>query len=387
MSEIVVIIRPSFMKFCQDGCRAALFNHILYWIAKKSKDQPQDKIQAGEITYYDTTEVLTKKMANAWGSEKVRLEVNKLVDMGLIGRGKNPEWGADRTKHFYFGKEQCEKLFELCQGHEICLACLGMDKDIVHLIKTVKQICNPRNANHESVICSKHKHFWNSGFANHESVGAITEITTEITETQITERKNDATEQNSTVSTQDDSFSHSSTQSSSLDLLPEVRRTYDLICQELYPNCHPNLTTKGIEHFTKLSSSIKTVEDIKSLVAYCRQEQPVLNTSKIHPGNLVRWLDGWLQAKPPVTEPLPELPSDPVVTDEELEDDVWKFVQAYQDEEHFEECLERVKAMRREAELSNYKMSDKMANACRRAPSSRCGIEDFFEQLRQDLYW
>jgi hypothetical protein len=195
------------------------------------------------------------------------------------------------------------------------------------------------------------------------------------------ERKNDAPEQNSTVATQEDSFSHPSTQSS-LNLLPEVRRTHDLICQELYPNYHPNLTTKAIEHFTKLSSSIKTVEDIKSLVAYCRAEQPILNTSKIQPGNLVHWLDGWLRIQTPVTEPLPELAGDPVVTDEELAEDVWKFVQAYQDEEHFEEYLERVKAMGREAELSNYKMCDKMANACRRAPSSRCGIEDFFEQLR-----
>ena len=38
--EMVIILRPSFMKFCQDGCRAAVFNHILYWIARKGRGQP-----------------------------------------------------------------------------------------------------------------------------------------------------------------------------------------------------------------------------------------------------------------------------------------------------------------------------------------------------------
>lgn len=181
MSELIVIIRPSFMKFCKDGCRAALFNHILYWISKKAKDEPQEAIQSGEVTWYAKNEALTQQMADAWGSEKVRTETNNLVKMGLIGRGRNSMFGADRTKHFYFGKEQCEKLFELCHEHEICLACLGLDNDIVHLIKTVKQICNPRNANHESVkcfVCPKHEHFWDSGLANHESVKAITKIST-----------------------------------------------------------------------------------------------------------------------------------------------------------------------------------------------------------------
>jgi hypothetical protein len=210
------------------------------------------------------------------------------------------------------------------------------------------------------------------------------------------ERKNDASEQSTNITTIEGSFSHpSSSLSSSLsgegtktELSPEVKHTYDLICQEMYPNCYPNLTTKAIEHFTKLAKDIKTVEDIKSLVAYCRQEQPILNTSKIHPGNLVRWLDGWLlQTQTPVTESLPELPGDPAVTDEELAEDVWGFVRAYRGEERFEECLNRVKAMKREGELSNYKMCDKMADACRRAPSSRYEIDEFFEQLRQNLYW
>src|SRR5437667_8858610 len=60
--EMVVIFRPSFMKFCQDGCRAAVFNHILYWISRKAKDQPKDLVQNGEITWYATTEEITEDL-------------------------------------------------------------------------------------------------------------------------------------------------------------------------------------------------------------------------------------------------------------------------------------------------------------------------------------
>ncbi|HEX3642700.1 MAG TPA: hypothetical protein VHV10_15550 [Ktedonobacteraceae bacterium] len=323
------------------------------------------------MAIYMTYPMWLEELHGLFGRNVIIDSLDELLGEGLISRDKHKMYGKDTYKYLLNYKELNLRIKLLPQG---------------------KAFTNKRDETSETVTNQSDAFTCKPDSRLQVNEDAFTKgrnIESNIESINIdSERKNDEPEQNPTVSTQDESFSHSSTQPSiSLDLLPEVRQTYDLICQELYPNCHPNLTTKAVEHFTKLSSSIKTVEDIKSLVAYCRQEQPVLNTSKIHPGNLVRWLDGWLQAKPPVTEPLPELPSDPVVTDEELADDVWKFVQVYQDEEHFEEYLERVKAMRREAELSNYKMSDKMANACRRAPSSRCGIDDFFEQLRQDLYW
>src|SRR5436305_327453 len=78
--EMVVIIRPSFMKLCeQDACRAAVFNHILYWIARKCVGQPQEMVRSGAITYYATTDELTESLASAWGSEKVRKEANALI--------------------------------------------------------------------------------------------------------------------------------------------------------------------------------------------------------------------------------------------------------------------------------------------------------------------
>jgi hypothetical protein len=219
MSEIVVIIRPSFMKFCEDGCRAALFNHILYWIAKKAKGQTQEKIQSAEITYYATNEELIECLAGAWGREKVRMETNNLIEMGLIGRGKNLKYGADRTKHFHFGKEQCEKLFELCQQHKICLACIGLSEEIVHLLKTVKQNPNTGNAKPESGFCfecPEHEHYWNSGKAKPESGQALTKITAKTSKTKGTDKEASAVQENPTQS-QSDTLSLSPSQNKSIE--------------------------------------------------------------------------------------------------------------------------------------------------------------------------
>lgn len=374
MSEILVIIRPSFMKFCQDGCRAALFNHILYWIAKKTKDQPRAKVLAGEITYYATSEELVEQMAGAWGVCKVRKEVNALIDMGIIGRGHNPEWGVDRTKHFFFGKEQCAKLIELCQKHQICLSHIGLSPEIGQMI-------NLSNASDKSIKCLCSKQMINLSLASDKSIGTITKDSTKDSKTKDTERKYEPSGQTSNVSAQEESFIHPPTQSSFSSLSEEVTKTYNLICQELYPNCYPELTTKAIEHFTKLSSSIKTIEDIKSLVAYCRQEQPILNTSKIHPGNLVRWLDGWTQSRPVVAEQVAEEP-EYVVTDEELAEEVFRTARYYRDDANFEEHLKYIERFKRDFKLNNYDLCDKIAAACRKAQPDESDMGDFFYHLR-----
>jgi hypothetical protein len=237
MSEIVVIIRPSFMKFCEDGCRAALFNHLLYWIAKKAKGESAEKMQSGEITYYATTEELIECLAGAWGREKIRVETNNLVEMGLIGRGKNLKHGADRTKHFYFGEEQCRKLFELCQKHGICLACLGLDGDIEHLIKTVKQNPNLGNAKPESVICftcPKHEHYPNLGLAKPESGQALTKITTKTVKPKRESKEGKpAPSAETSNSSQPDASSSLSSQKSSEETKPtEVDYPlFDRLCQ------------------------------------------------------------------------------------------------------------------------------------------------------------
>ncbi len=134
-NEMIVIIRPSFMKFCQDGCRSAALNHILYWIAQKAKGQPLEAIRNGEVTWYASNDEIVTGLANAWGGCKVRQEVNSLIDATLVGRTTNRRWGADRTKYFFFGQEQCSTFIGLCKQHDINPLRIGLTSDVIHLIR------------------------------------------------------------------------------------------------------------------------------------------------------------------------------------------------------------------------------------------------------------
>ena|SRR5258708_4385576 len=168
--EFITIIRPSFMRFCKDACRAAAFNHILFRIAGKCKDQPKEKIQAGEITWYGSNEQITSEMSHAWGVCKIRTEINALIKIGLFGRSSNPTWGVDRTKHFFFGTEQCDKFLQLCQEHNICVVHLDLCDEVKHLIYS-------SNANDKSIkcICVNHQmQAMNISDANDKSIEAIT---------------------------------------------------------------------------------------------------------------------------------------------------------------------------------------------------------------------
>lgn len=147
LSKFIVIIRPEFMAFCKDACRSASFNHLLFRIAYKCKDQEKEKIQEGSVLWYATTEQITDEMSHAWGTCKVRGEVNTLVNMGLIGKCSNPSWGADRTKHFFFGQEQCAKFIQLCEENNICVVHLDLRPEVKHLIYS-------SNANDKSIKCT-----------------------------------------------------------------------------------------------------------------------------------------------------------------------------------------------------------------------------------------
>jgi hypothetical protein len=143
----VAIIRDDFMKFCQDACRSALFNHALYWIARKAKSESKEKIINGKVYWYATSEDIVKDLAHAWSEKKVRTESNALVTMGLLGRAKNPKMGIDRTKHFFFGPEQCKKLLDLCIEHQIYLQNVDLSKDVLQLIDMLLQTVNLPDAN------------------------------------------------------------------------------------------------------------------------------------------------------------------------------------------------------------------------------------------------
>ena len=145
-TEFITIIRPEFMRICKDACRAAALNHLLFRIAYKCKDQPKEKVQAGDITWYARTEQIVEEMSHAWGECKVRKEVNALISDGLIGRKNNPHFGADRTKHFSFGHDQCQKFLQLCTEQHICVVHLDLPTEVKHLIYI-------SNANDTSIKC------------------------------------------------------------------------------------------------------------------------------------------------------------------------------------------------------------------------------------------
>lgn len=187
----IVIIRPEFMSFCRDACRAATFNHLLFRLAYKCKDQEASAIQEGKILWYASGEQITSEMSDAWGITKVRQEVKTLVAMRLIGQTSNPAWGADRTKHFFFGKEQCATFVRLCEEHEICLVHLDLPPEVKHLIyssnandKSIKCTCEQApptdetvGANDESINCNSLNHQMQTANSSNAFDGSIKAIT------------------------------------------------------------------------------------------------------------------------------------------------------------------------------------------------------------------
>lgn len=192
ISDFITIIRPQFMTFCKDACRAATLNHMLFRIAWKSKDQQKEKIQAGDVLWYAKNEQITSEMSNAWGVCKVRQEVNKLLEMNLIGKKKNPAWGADRTKHFCFGSEQCEVFLKYCRENNICVVHLDLPAEVKHLIyssnandKSIKCCCSQGEANDKSIDCKSYNHQMETmdlSNANDKSIEAIPKNTTKTTD-------------------------------------------------------------------------------------------------------------------------------------------------------------------------------------------------------------
>ncbi|HEX2556684.1 MAG TPA: hypothetical protein VHK86_00040, partial [Nitrososphaera sp.] len=138
---MVVIIRPSFKRFCgDDACRAALFNHLLYWIAQKAKGQSQDKVQRGEVSWYGTAEEIAAGLAESWSVNKVRKEIKLLVESGIMGQRHNPANRWDQTRHYFIGPEHGQAIREACQKYDICLLHLGLRPDVLHLLNLVNAI-------------------------------------------------------------------------------------------------------------------------------------------------------------------------------------------------------------------------------------------------------
>ncbi len=274
--ELVVIIRPSFMKFCKDGCRAAAFNHILYWIARKAKGQPQEKIQNGEIAWYATTEEVTEGLANAWGVCKVRQEVNALITMGIIGRDKNRQWGADRTKHFIFGKEQCSKLLELCQEYSVCLHAIGLSTDVIQMIN----ISFAPEASDKTIVCKCGYHQMQiidpsdaHAQANDKSIEAITKV-------------KDSTK----VSNKGD------------DRVPPHLQSFHLLySKSRFFRGSKKMNTDKLAHYEDLAPEIITLEQLERLYRIAGKRN-YGNDKNIYLGNLVSALPEWREPSQQIPE-------------------------------------------------------------------------------------
>jgi len=176
--EMVVIIRPSFKKLCeQDACRAALLNHLLYWIARRAKGQEEDAIKRGEVYWYGSAQDIWAGLDQSWSIWKVRNELKALVSTGLIGQRHNPAKGWDREYQYFFGEEQGQVFRAACQEHHICLCHLGLSIDVLHLLKTVNAFDENRKC-----ICGIHQmHLLNSSDAFTENSRAIPKVMTKIT--------------------------------------------------------------------------------------------------------------------------------------------------------------------------------------------------------------
>lgn len=178
-SEIVVIIRPSFKKICgDDPCRAAIFNHLLYWVAQKGKGQPESKVRSGAVCWYGSyVDICSTGLADSWSMWKVRKEIPLLIGSGIMGQRHNPTKGWDRKFQYYFGESQGKALKDLCKKHGVNLLEMGLPPDVVHLLKTA-------NACAENSKCIDRKqqiHLLKTANPSAENSAAIPKITTKNT--------------------------------------------------------------------------------------------------------------------------------------------------------------------------------------------------------------
>lgn len=216
--ERVVIIRPSFKKFCgNDACRAAAFNHLLYWIAKKTKGEPLERIKKGEIAWYGSGEEITSELDDSWSVNKVRQEVKNLVSDGLIGQRRNPQNGWFQTRHYFFGEEQANALKAKCDKLGIILAHLALPAEIVHLLNLVNAFTKCGESNCQ--ICEMD--LPNLVTPITKSGKCKTQITTQdSTQESNSEKKRTSREKSKTIETGTPSsplFENSSSESSSFD--------------------------------------------------------------------------------------------------------------------------------------------------------------------------
>jgi hypothetical protein len=177
-------------------------------------------------------------------------------------------------------------------------------------------------------------------------------------------------------------------QEEKITLTPEEQQVYDLACEQLFQASPPETTIAMKGHCAKIAKHVKNKEHMISLIDFTRKEQH-LDGKTVYFGNLARGLNGWLQTQQlaaPQGQSKKQQPEVPTMTDEELAEEVMKYSRAYDDEDNFESNLRQVNSLKRQVEINNDQIYDKMVNAYRNANPERCGMDGFLSKLTWSCY-
>jgi hypothetical protein len=439
--ELVSITRPSFVKLCKDKCMAVLLNHFLYWISWKCKDQEKYKIQAGMITYYATTKELAECID--WCEKKVRLSVNALIELGIIGLTHNQKYKMDRTKHFFFGRDQYKKLIELCVKNSICLAHIGLPKEIMQMLAAFSEtVPCPCSKQMVKIPDASGKNDHMQTVKTPDASGKNDHFYTKITDKDCNldidkERMNRVGQQN--VDTDEPSHSsihpsHSNSKFSSAEEKTTQKEKVVYSEQEeqafeiakLLKLARLKKDAKNREHCAKMvENDILTYDKMDKLKEYSFEKLRQLkgDNVELYLGNLAGDINGWLLAEeakrrsastdifgnkpedaqettmvvestveaysPESAENIPQVVEDAKdddVTDDELIDKMQYICQDYGQDTYLATCCNTLADIRDEYRLNNAKLFDSMTEAYRWTLQTRkCDVQSFFDELYGSL--
>ena len=215
------------------------------------------------------------------------------------------------------------------------------------------------------------------------------------------ERKNGASLQNATVSTQDEdhSFVHSSLSLSSSQetkqTKPEEKPAIVLTEKEqqivkfgkkdIFKAADPIIDEKLKEECAKLAELIETQGQFDSLVAVVRKRFP---KGVIHLKNLTKpsVLNEWSQTQEQCILEPPVQADELTITDDALVEKIKDTALYYREDHRSEELLEQMMEFKRRMKLSNEQVYDMIINVSIGVQRDQ-GIDAFLEKLQYGLYW
>lgn len=248
-----------------------------------------------EIWVHMSFEDFADEVDGLFSHNTIKDAVNYLLSKGVIQQRKNPN---PKFRDYEY-RLMLPVLRELLQSLPVNPLARPRDnrnrkgKQSPNLATPPEMVTSPNQANESPNLVDEPPELVDESPNLAEHYTESTQIRTELSQ----ERKNDEPSQSAHIPEQQDSFSLSFPHSSSDE---EVAFTDEEERIRGYANqtiCKANPLKKSSlnkRHCSKLAEHIKTIEQFKDLTSYSRQEQGLEN-KKLHLGNLVRGLDGWLQ--------------------------------------------------------------------------------------------